>query len=46
VRIPSGPGKPANDVRDGFLSGFEEHKAGDRGPESLADKLRRLDWEE
>ena len=46
LHLPSDPGKPANDVTDGLLSGFEEHKAGNRDLESLAGKLRRRDWEE
>ena len=38
--------KPAGEVMDGLLSGIEEHKAGSRENESLADKLQSLDREQ
>jgi len=37
--------KPAGEVMDGLLAGIEEHKAGSREIESLADKLRSLEQE-
>lgn len=37
--------RPATDVVGGLLEDIEEHKEGKGGPDSLAEKMRRLDQE-
>ena len=43
--VPQAEVKPATDVVGGLLDEIEEHKEGKGGPDSLTEKMRRLDRE-